>query len=175
MPQNRLGAYARVLEEARRWGVRVVVSRTLPIEALVGPRIGAVDHLTATVHLLEYELETASTDDGPLWLLHELAHCLMRQGPVSVDEIFSGLFAVERQMALHLHLPGYRLWVDTFYRYNSLPMSKVPSCQRRSILWISTQAAIREGLMDKKGGLTYLSRNVPKHRRHACFASHPGP
>lgn len=173
MPPN-LKAYGRVLEEARRWGVRVVISKTLPIEALIGPRLGALDHKTATIHLLDYELAQVCTGDGPLWLLHEIAHALMRQGPSTVDEIFSGLFAVERRMALDLRLPGYRLWVDTFYRYNSRPMSEVPACQRASILWISTQAAIREGLLDSQGQLTHLSRNIPKSRRHPCSTSPPG-
>lgn len=173
MPSSCLRSYRQVLDEARKWGVRVQVSKTLPIEARVGPNLGAVDHDGATIYLLEYELEKIGTQEGPLWLLHELVHCLVQTPPQDVDEFFSGMFAVEGAIAKACRLPGYQAWVRRYYRYTSLPLEAVPACTLRSLHWISRQTAMREGLLNEEGALTYKSKHIKavEKRRVGVYTS----
>lgn len=156
-------AFRRVLAEAQRWGVDVLLfGSTSRITSTRGPCPGKmrVDHHApaslAGIRWPERSVWWAdSTDDNDaLDLSHEVLHCVVGTNPDVTEEIEGPMLALEAATAKRLKLPGFDEYLAVFGTPNGGEWGVLNKEERRGFLRASRRMAEEAGLM-KNGRPTY--------------------
>lgn len=92
-------------------------------------------------------------------LLHELNHVLMDVDPDEIDEVASGLLALDAYGSRALRLQGWSEWMAR-YTVDSTDWLDVTTHRRGKLLRASLADAVRLGLLDAAGRPTFR-RQVP--------------
>lgn len=159
----------RVLQEARRWGVPI---RILTEDGVSAGRKKRLLTDSPGTHFIGICWEEKYLWAGPnirldealpFDLLHELMHIVIGVSPFAVEEIRSGMLALEHEASKRLRLSQRSAWMRD---YNVVPSSlgvqgdetRWPFASKKvrsAALWKSRQAAILRGLMTLDGRPTY--------------------
>ena len=146
-----------VLRYAERWGVKI------EFRAHHAPH----DHARRASHIYSVSTDTISDIDWntrTVWfgddlkdakqrcaLLHEINHVVVGIDPDSVEEVDSGMLALDYYVARSAKLSGWRAWMNTYTLIEG-EWPTVSTQERSKALVDSFWGAIRAGLMNPRTG-----------------------
>ena len=124
------------------------------------------------IYIPEEEVEDILADEGegPMSLLHELAHVVFSIPPGKIDEPGSGMLAMEYEAVRRLKIPGWSCWMRNYVVYvDRLACSEewryITRNDRAGVLKDAREGAEAQGVLNKNGKPTYRIRLNRKDRR----------
>lgn len=154
----------KVLAYGQQWGVPIIIVDRNGL----GYPVQLDGHIVEDTHQGPSDGSICWPERTILWprggqvahaLLHELNHVLMDIDPDQIDEVSSGLLALDAYGSRLLRLSGWREWMAS-YSVDDTEWLDVSTRQRGKLLRSSLSDAVRLGLLDPAGRPTFKRHSV---------------